>query len=62
MAQIPTVTNDQRGITAKLCFGVFLTGYAGIAISLWPYIIPFKLSFRQAAAAPESQSLLRWEP
>ena len=41
-----------------LSFGVFLTGYIGIAVSMWPYIVPFALTFRQAAAAPESQSLL----
>ena len=41
-----------------LSFGVFLTGYIGIAISMWPYIVPFEITFRQAAAAPESQSLL----
>jgi cytochrome d ubiquinol oxidase subunit II len=41
-----------------MSFGVFLTGYLGIAISTWPYIVPFKITFRQAAAAPESQSLL----
>jgi len=41
-----------------LSFGVFLTGYLGIAISMWPYIVPFEITFRQAAAAPESQSLL----
>ncbi|MGD2097685.1 MAG: cytochrome d ubiquinol oxidase subunit II [Desulfobacterales bacterium] len=41
-----------------LSFGVFLTGYLGIAISTWPYIVPFQITFRQAAAAPESQSLL----
>jgi len=41
-----------------LSFGVFLTGYLGIAISMWPYIVPFEITFRKAAAAPESQSLL----
>jgi cytochrome d ubiquinol oxidase subunit II len=41
-----------------LSFGVFLTGYLGITISAWPYIVPFEITFRQAAAAPESQSLL----
>jgi cytochrome d ubiquinol oxidase subunit II len=25
---------------------------------VWPYIVPFEITFRQAAAAPESQSLL----
>lgn len=41
-----------------LSFGVFLTGYLGIAISMWPYVVPFEITFRRAAAAPESQSLL----
>ena len=41
-----------------LSIGVFLTGYLGLGISLWPWMVPFNVSFRQAAAAPESQSLL----
>jgi len=41
-----------------LTFGLFLTGYLGIGISVWPYVVPFKITFRQGAAAPESQSLL----
>jgi len=39
-------------------FGVFFTGYIGIAISMWPYNVPFEITYGQAAAAPESQSLL----
>ncbi len=38
--------------------GVFLAGYLGLGISLWPWLVPFAVTFRQAAAAPESQSLL----
>ena len=41
-----------------MSIGVFLMGYLGLGISLWPWLVPFKVSFRQAAAAPESQSLL----
>jgi cytochrome d ubiquinol oxidase subunit II len=41
-----------------LSIGVFLMGYLGLGISLWPWLVPFKVSFRQAAAAPESQSFL----
>jgi cytochrome bd ubiquinol oxidase subunit II len=41
-----------------LSIGIFLMGYLGIGLSLWPYIVPFAITFRQAAAAPESQSLL----
>ena len=41
-----------------LSIGVFLLGYLGLGISLWPWIVPHAVTFRQAAAAPESQSLL----
>lgn len=41
-----------------LSIGVFLTGYMGLAISLWPWLVPFKVTFRQAAAAATSQSFL----
>ncbi len=41
-----------------LSLGVFLTGYTGLGISLWPWLVPFEITFRQAAAAAPSQSLL----
>ena len=41
-----------------LSFGVFLTGYLGLGISLWPWLVPFAFTFREAAAAGPSQSLL----
>jgi cytochrome d ubiquinol oxidase subunit II len=41
-----------------LSIGVFLTGYMGLGISLWPWLVPFQITFRQAAAAAPSQSLL----
>lgn len=41
-----------------LSIGVFLTAYLGLGISLWPWVVPFVFTFRQAAAAPPSQSLL----
>jgi cytochrome d ubiquinol oxidase subunit II len=37
---------------------VFLTAYLGLGISLWPFAVPFAITFRQAAAVPVSQSLL----
>ena len=43
-----------------LSLGVFLTAYLGLGISLWPWLVPFEITFRQAAAAPESQTLLLW--
>ncbi len=41
-----------------LSLALFLMGYIGLGVSLWPYLVPFNITFRQAAAAPESQSLL----
>jgi cytochrome d ubiquinol oxidase subunit II len=41
-----------------LSMGVFLMGYIGLAISLWPWLVPFEVTYRQAAAAPQSLSLL----
>jgi cytochrome d ubiquinol oxidase subunit II len=41
-----------------LSIGVFLMGYIGLGISLWSWLVPFHITFRQAAAAATSQSLL----
>ena len=41
-----------------LSVGVFVTAYLGLGISLWPWMVPFAITFRQAAASPQSQSLL----
>jgi len=41
-----------------LSLGLFLMNYVGLGISMWPWLVPFEITFQQAAAAPESQSLL----
>jgi len=42
-----------------LCsIGLFFLGYLGLGVSLWPWIVPFAVTVEQAAAAPESLSLL----
>jgi cytochrome d ubiquinol oxidase subunit II len=49
----------RREVRPFLCsVGLFLTAYLGLGISLWPYAVPFAVTFRQAAAAAPSQSLL----
>jgi cytochrome bd ubiquinol oxidase subunit II len=35
---------------------LFVLGYAGIGISLWPYIVPYALTIWQASAPPSSQA------
>jgi cytochrome d ubiquinol oxidase subunit II len=41
-----------------LSIGLFVLNYIGLGISLWPWVVPFEITIWQAAAAPESQSLL----
>ncbi len=41
-----------------LSLGLFFLNYLGLGISMWPWLVPFEITFRQAAAAPESQSFL----
>ena len=38
--------------------GIFLMNYIGLGISMYPWLVPFEATYRQAAAAPQSLSLL----
>ncbi len=38
--------------------GIFLLGYLGLGISLWPWAVPYAVTLEQAAAAPESLSIM----
>lgn len=41
-----------------MTIGIFTLGYLGLAISLYPYIIPRSVTIWEAAAPPESMSLM----
>lgn len=41
-----------------LSISLFSLGYIGLAISLWPWIVPYKITLWEAAANPKSLSLL----
>jgi cytochrome d ubiquinol oxidase subunit II len=41
-----------------LSIALFSLNFFGLAISIWPWIVPYEINIWQAAAAPESQSLL----
>ncbi|BBO84680.1 cytochrome d ubiquinol oxidase subunit II [Desulfosarcina ovata] len=41
-----------------LTLGIFLMNYIGIGVSTWPWLVPFKITFREAAAVPASQSMM----
>jgi cytochrome d ubiquinol oxidase subunit II len=49
---------DREGGPFFAAMGVFLTGYAGLAISVWPNIVPHSISFWQAASSAKSQAFL----
>ena len=40
--------------------GLFGVGYVGLAISLWPYIVPFQMTPADAAAADNALALMLW--
>jgi len=39
-------------------FGLFALSYLGLAISLWPHVVPPNISIWQAASAPSSQAFM----
>jgi cytochrome d ubiquinol oxidase subunit II len=43
-----------------LAVGLFAIGYAGLAVSLWPYIVPFAMTPADAAAADNALAFLLW--
>jgi cytochrome d ubiquinol oxidase subunit II len=46
--------HDARASPFLLALLLLFLGYTGLAISLWPNIIPPAISIREAAAPPES--------
>ena len=53
---------DQRHHLASYLYavGLFGVGYVGLAISLWPYIVPFQMTPADAAAADNALALMLW--
>jgi cytochrome d ubiquinol oxidase subunit II len=53
---------DGRSETRPLALavGLFLMGYAGLAATLWPYVVPRVYTLWDAASAPDSQKLMAW--
>ena len=39
-------------------FVLFLPGYIGLAVGIFPHLVPYQLTIPEAAAAPGSQALL----
>jgi cytochrome d ubiquinol oxidase subunit II len=43
-----------------LAVGLFAIGFLGLAVSLWPYIVPFAMTPADAAAADNALTLMLW--
>lgn len=41
-----------------LSLGIFMLSYIGLAISIWPWMVPYSITIWDAASAPESLSLM----
>lgn len=53
---------DQRRHLTPYLYAVclFLVGYVGLAVSLWPFIVPFAMTPADAAAADNALALMLW--
>jgi cytochrome d ubiquinol oxidase subunit II len=40
---------------------IFVSAFGALAISFWPYMIPFVLTINEAAAPPSSLAFMFWE-
>jgi cytochrome d ubiquinol oxidase subunit II len=49
---------EWEGVPFACAIGLFTMGYLGLAISLWPNIVPHEISLWDAAAAPRTQAFL----
>ena len=54
------VRRRQEGLLFPLTVVVFLTAYATMAVSFWPYMIPFSVTVADAAAPPASLEFMFW--
>lgn len=52
------ITHNKEVKPFLLTILLFILGFIGLAINLWPYVVPRALTLQQAAAAPESQTLI----
>lgn len=53
-----TARHERRRLPLYMAVSVFVAGFGTLAISFWPYMIPFALSVEDAAAPPTRLALL----
>jgi len=52
------VWKEHENLPFFLTIGLFALCYLGLGISLWPWIVPYRISFIEAAADPSTQTLM----
>ncbi|MGE4349087.1 MAG: cytochrome d ubiquinol oxidase subunit II [Candidatus Berkiella sp.] len=58
IAFIRSIKNNSERMPFFLTIFMFMLNFAGLVVGLWPWIVPYQISFTKAAAAPESQLFL----
>lgn len=53
-----SIMNGDEILPFVYSISIFILGYIGIAVSFWPWIVPYSITLYEAAAAHESLSLL----
>jgi cytochrome d ubiquinol oxidase subunit II len=53
-----SLNNDSEAAPFAGAIGLFVMSYIGIAISLWPYIVPYRFILWQAASSESTQAFL----
>jgi cytochrome d ubiquinol oxidase subunit II len=57
-AMLAVVRHRAERTPFLLALALFVLSYAGLAISLWPFVVPPSITIWEAAAAAESQAFL----
>lgn len=58
LALLLSLKNRRERPPFVLSIGLFLLAYLGLAVSLWPYIVPRAITIWEAAAPPDTQIFL----
>jgi cytochrome d ubiquinol oxidase subunit II len=58
LARLPLPGDRAAWVPFACATGLFILGFAGMAYSFYPYIVPEKLTIDAAAAAPESLAII----
>ena len=58
LAEFRALTGRSESLPFIAAIGLFAMSYLGIAISLWPMIVPYKFTLWEASSSPSTQAFL----